>query len=196
VVPVSNLFLPSLPSPRGTPCCFLPTHHSSPAQPSPVFAAPLQAEDELVSIVPNFNSDVLSFINGDFGPFHSNLATDVPMWLALALKERHKCRIEAPLWMSADVLKSTLEEEKNRQEFSTNVPFHYIEIAHVLFNHASDNIEDVDHVRTLIEDISTARASKLRDGANSVIQETQDGDIPGAKMNGVSHMEINNIRRM
>ena len=162
----------------------------------PPFLFFFKAEDEHISIVPNFNSNVLHFLNGDFGPFHSNLATDIPIWLALALKERHKCRIEAPMWLTADILKATLEEEKNRPEFSNNVPFHYIEISHILFNHASDNIEDVDHVRTLIEDISTARAEKLRGGANQVIDLAKDGDIPGAKMNGVSHMEINNIRRM
>ena len=78
-----------------------------------------QAEDEHISIVPNFNSNVLHFLNGDFGPFHSNLAIDVPLWLALALKERRKCRIEAPMWMSIDMLKVTLAEEKTyQQQFS------------------------------------------------------------------------------
>ena len=155
------------------------------------------AEDEHISIIPNFNSNVLHFLNGDFGPFHSNLGTDVPLWLALALKERRKCRIEAPLWMSIDVLKATLAEERQHvNHFSTNVPFHYVEIAHTLFNHASDNIDDVDQVRTLIEDISSARATKLRKGANAVMQSAQDGAVGGSQLNGVSHMEINTIRRI
>ena len=80
------------------------------------------AEDEHISIIPNFNSNVLHFLNGDFGPFHSNLGTDVPLWLALALKERRKCRIETPLWMSIDVLKATLSEERQVvDQFSQNV---------------------------------------------------------------------------
>jgi GINS complex subunit 2 len=155
-----------------------------------------QAEDEHISIIPNFNSDVLHFLNGDFGPFHSDLATDVPLWLALALKDRGKCRIESPLWLSSDILKSTLEEEKRSDEFSKNLPFHYVEISHILFNHASDNIEDVDRIRTLIEDISGARATKIREGSTNLMKSTQDRDITGAMMTGVSHMEINNIRRV
>ena len=156
-----------------------PTHHNHNST---------QAEDENISIVPNFNSNVLNFLNGDFGPFTSNFPTDVPIWLALALKERHKCRIEAPLWMTPDILKSILDEEqRDTNVFSTNLPFHYLEIAHVLFNNASDNIEDVDHIRTLIEDIATARATKLRKGANSVMDlaANEEGrDVPGTKMNG------------
>ena len=65
-----------------------------------------------------------------------------------------------------------------------------------MFNHASDNIDDVDQVRTLIEDISSARATKLRKGANAVMQSAQDGAVGGSKLNGVSHMEINTIRRI
>ena len=92
--------------------------------------------------------------------------------------------------MTPDILKSILDEEqRDTNVFSTNLPFHYLEIAHVLFNNASDNIEDVDHIRTLIEDIATARATKLRKGANSVMDlaANEEGrDVPGTKMNGKS----------
>lgn len=37
---------------------------------------------------------------GDFGPFRPQIATQVPLWLAVALKKRGKCTIRAPEWMS------------------------------------------------------------------------------------------------
>lgn len=41
---------------------------------------------------------------GDLGPFNPGLPVDVPVWLALNLKQRQKCRIVPPAWM--DVGKS------------------------------------------------------------------------------------------
>lgn len=36
---------------------------------------------------------------GDLGPFNPGLSVDVPVWLALNLKQRQKCRIMPPAWM-------------------------------------------------------------------------------------------------
>ncbi|RWW28483.1 hypothetical protein GW17_00007040 [Ensete ventricosum] len=37
--------------------------------------------------------------SGDFGPFRPNIASEVPLWLAVALKKRGKCDIRAPDWI-------------------------------------------------------------------------------------------------
>lgn len=39
-------------------------------------------------------------LQGDFGPFNPSMQTSVPLWLALNLKQRQKCRIEPPSWLS------------------------------------------------------------------------------------------------
>lgn len=39
------------------------------------------------------------FPQGDLGPFNPGLPVDVPVWLALNLKQRQKCRIIPPDWM-------------------------------------------------------------------------------------------------
>ncbi|GMP29302.1 hypothetical protein CsSME_00004466 [Camellia sinensis var. sinensis] len=44
--------------------------------------------------------ETLNLICGDFGPFHPQIATQVPLWLAVALKKRGKCTIRPPEWMS------------------------------------------------------------------------------------------------
>lgn len=36
---------------------------------------------------------------GDLGPFNPGLPVEVPVWLALNLKQRQKCRIVPPEWM-------------------------------------------------------------------------------------------------
>ena len=38
---------------------------------------------------------------GDIGPFNPGLQTKVPLWLAMSLKQRQKCRIIAPDWMDS-----------------------------------------------------------------------------------------------
>ncbi|WVZ08433.1 hypothetical protein V8G54_021779 [Vigna mungo] len=62
------------------------------------------AEDEIVDIVPNLKMGPLNFICGDFGPFTPQIVTQVPLWLAIALKKRGKCSIRPPQWMSVGEL--------------------------------------------------------------------------------------------
>lgn len=85
------------------------------------------AEDELVTIVPNFSFETVnSMLLGlevccmywplstctvihtqqgvRYGPFRPNTATDVPLWLAIALKRRNRCEILKPMWLEVEVL--------------------------------------------------------------------------------------------
>ncbi|PSS32581.1 DNA replication complex GINS protein, partial [Actinidia chinensis var. chinensis] len=57
------------------------------------------AEDQMIEIVPNMRMESLNLISGDFGPFHPQISTQVPLWLAVALKKRGKCTIRPPEWM-------------------------------------------------------------------------------------------------
>ncbi|TKC44072.1 hypothetical protein EI555_002159, partial [Monodon monoceros] len=57
------------------------------------------AEKELVTIIPNFSLDKIYLIGGDLGPFNPGLPVQVPLWLAINLKQRQKCRLLAPEWM-------------------------------------------------------------------------------------------------
>ncbi|TEA28644.1 hypothetical protein DBR06_SOUSAS1470910001, partial [Sousa chinensis] len=36
---------------------------------------------------------------GDLGPFNPGLPVQVPLWLAINLKQRQKCRLLPPEWM-------------------------------------------------------------------------------------------------
>ncbi|CAI8612237.1 unnamed protein product [Vicia faba] len=125
------------------------------------------AEDEIIDIVPNLKMDPLCLVSGDFGPFTPQIVTQVPLWLAIALRRRGKCSIVPPQWMSVEKLTQVLEEERDSQEMSEHLPFHYVEISRLLFDHARDNIPDAYmlispvKVRSLIEDIRDVRFHKV-----------------------------------
>ncbi len=39
-------------------------------------------------------------MQGEYGPFNPSMATQVPLWLAVNLRKRQKCRIEPPHWLN------------------------------------------------------------------------------------------------
>lgn len=43
-------------------------------------------------------------VQGDYGPFHPNFPVKVPLWLAVMLHKRKKCRIEPPDWLQSEHL--------------------------------------------------------------------------------------------
>ncbi len=45
-----------------------------------------------VSIVPNFNEGVMYLLSGEVGPFKAGMPVTVPLWLAVNLRGRSKCR--------------------------------------------------------------------------------------------------------
>lgn len=80
------------------------------------------AEEVIVKITPKFEHPKMNFISvrriagslpmidflhpdsyqpqGDFGPFESYIETEVPLWLAIALKQSEKCQLHKPEWLS------------------------------------------------------------------------------------------------
>lgn len=84
-------------------------------------------EKQLVSIVPNFNLDMIYLISGTVGPFRAGLPVKVPIWLAVCLKQKQKCRIVSQDWMDIESLNERKEMEKmskyvnNSPKFVTNI---------------------------------------------------------------------------
>lgn len=71
------------------------------------------AENEIVQIVPTFNhTSHIHLICGSYGPFRAGLPLNVPIWVAMNLRQKKTCRILAPDWMAVDKLQERLEEEK------------------------------------------------------------------------------------
>ncbi|XP_039136636.1 DNA replication complex GINS protein PSF2 [Dioscorea cayenensis subsp. rotundata] len=157
-----------------------------------IFTAPeveFLAEDETIEIVPNIRMEALNMICGDFGPFFPQIAAQVPLWLAVALKRRGKCAIRHPEWMSVARLTQVLEAERESPREFQPLPFHYVEISRLLFDHAHDDIPDEYMVRSLIEDIRDVRFHKVESGLESI-----SGRTHAVKLKNLSAMEVNIVR--
>lgn len=121
------------------------------------------AEDTLVTIIPSISHPELLFISGTFGPLESGMPCDVPLWLAITLRKRGKCVIKMPEWMSADSLEQLVEHEKSRPMLGS-LPFHFMEIAHLLLTSANEDIQAPDRVLALLQDLEKIRMDRVRIG--------------------------------
>ncbi|KAG1676525.1 hypothetical protein FOA52_000068 [Chlamydomonas sp. UWO 241] len=152
----------------------------------------LFAEQELVTIVPNFTLDgagLLYCIGDHYGPFLANSRIDVPIWLALMLHKRKRCTVLPPEWMEKDKLAEMLDEEKSATQFFQPLPFYYVEISKLLFQSAVDAFgETFLEVTGLIESIRKVRYHKIETGLRKVT------DAITVKLNNLSAAECNMIR--
>ncbi|XP_041078205.1 DNA replication complex GINS protein PSF2 [Polyodon spathula] len=147
------------------------------------------AEKEMVTIVPNFSLDKIYLIGGDLGPFNPGLPVAVPVWLAINLKQRQKCRIIPPEWMDVEKLEEIREQERKEEAFTPIPNPYYMELTKLLLNHASDNIPKADEIRTLVKDTWDTRIAKLRLSADSFVSQQE----AHARLDNLTLMEINTI---
>ena len=66
------------------------------------------------------------------------------MWLATMLRKRHQCRIKPPEWMDATNLGNVLKDEKANATAWQQLPYHYIEIAKLLFTKAEEDFAEFE----------------------------------------------------
>jgi GINS complex subunit 2 len=68
------------------------------------------------------------------------------------------------------------------------LPYHWLELSHLLLTHATDDFDEPDTLRRLLRDLREVRMSKIRKGFRVL-----DAGA-GVKMNGVGGMEIAEVR--
>ena len=153
---------------------------SSSSSTNPYSTQEFLAESTLIEITPFFDHSQVSLIDGNYGPFVSQLPVKVPLWLAGTLKTRHMCKVSAPVWMSKDFLLTVLTHERdvlnstfyapdpNKNGYNIELPHHYVEISRIIMKWEED-IDDVHTVRTLIADIESVRASKVSTDGSSIV---------------------------
>lgn len=148
------------------------------------------AEKETVKIIPKFTHDQVFLIGGDIGPFNAGLPVTVPLWMAINLKQRQKCRIQPPDWMDVEKLTEKKQEETEAAIFQPMLNPHYMEVTKLLLTHATDDIPHADEVHTLIKDIWDLRVAKLRQSIDRFVKDQETH----ARLDNLSLMEINTIR--
>ncbi|XP_072790299.1 DNA replication complex GINS protein PSF2 isoform X1 [Taeniopygia guttata] len=124
---------------------------------------------------------------GDLGPFNPGLPVEVPVWLAINLKQRQKCRLIPPEWMDVGKLEEIRDQERKEDTFTPMPSPYYMELTKLLLNYASDNIPRADEIRTLVKDTWDTRVAKLRLSADSFVRQQE----AHAKLDNLTLMEIN-----
>ncbi|KAM0752907.1 Psf2-domain-containing protein [Meredithblackwellia eburnea MCA 4105] len=145
-------------------------------------------EDDIV-ILPTLSLPAIPSLDGPrmmYGPLKAMQRTEVPLWLALHLKKKRKCKIITPAWLTIPELEETLREELQQGGFAA-LPRHYVEISKILLEVASNDMENPDKVRILLKDIREARQSKVREGLQAI-------NSTHLAMPNLSQMELTELR--
>ncbi|CCI46922.1 unnamed protein product [Albugo candida] len=88
-------------------------------------------------------------------------------------------------------------EEEIRSDVFEPLAFHYMEISSLLLKHAAEDIEQVEHIRSLLEDLQNVRQDKIRSGLCKISNDVQSGGTAYAiQMNNIAALEINSVRRL
>jgi len=146
----------------------------------------LVATETLVDIIPLVSMERTAFISGAFCPLRPPAKASVPLWMAINLKQKKKCHIIPPDWLTVEYLQERLNEETSNTSFS-NLPFRFAEIAKVILDSASDDIQSPEKIRSLLKDLREARQAKSREG----LRELDHSDL---SLPNLCSMEINEIR--
>ncbi|GAA6048065.1 hypothetical protein JCM3770_000174 [Rhodotorula araucariae] len=129
-----------------------------------------KASEGEVEIVPSVRMNVVEGLDGrhlTYGPLIPPQKASVPLWLAVHLKKKRRCRIVAPAWLTVVELENILKLEQTQPEFS-ELPRDYLEVSKVLLEVASDDVPSPDRVRLLLKDIREARQAKVREGLGAI----------------------------
>ena len=119
----------------------------------------------------------------------------MPIWFAITLRKRLKCTIRTPDWLNLEELQSVLRYEKTQEDFY-ELPYHYIEIGSMLLDAASEDIENVDTVRSTLEDIQNVRMAKIRKGFQDIARMVREDEekVTSVNLKGMAAFEIFQIR--
>ncbi|EGG17643.1 Fructose-6-phosphate-2-kinase/fructose-2 [Cavenderia fasciculata] len=199
----------------------LNSHKDDFQQPFTSYQIEFFAEDDIITIIPNFRMEKIVFLSGTYGPFEPALPTDVPLWLAINLKKKKKCKIQYPYWLSIgmfemnryicyieseDILNSLFclfkdnLQEKYNNENKSEIKFqemhpHYIEISNLVLSTAPDDcVENVNAIRGLIEDISNRRQSKFSETMVKALQSVDVKSLSSLLIQNITQIEINRTR--
>lgn len=152
-------------------------------------------EDELVEIIPNFSSkEEIELIQGSFGPFEVNLPIQIPLWIAITLRKKGKCKIQQPKWLDIEYLKEKIEEEKKNEIEFSRLSFDFIQNGLILLKICSKNgndFEKIENIRILLEDLMNIREIKIKKGLLKI-----DNSTSGLEMANITCIEMNKYRQV
>jgi GINS complex subunit 2 len=148
----------------------------------------LAEEETFVDISPHFASEPMTFLSGTYGPFRAGMAIRVPLWLALLLNGNHMCTVHPPPWLTLSEVRKLVNEEKQNAGL-TPVPRSYMEVSMAFFTRSPSSIQNLDRVRTAVEDLWQIRVEKIR---RSLLQINTTADF--SQLPNGTRMEVHYFR--
>lgn len=147
------------------------------------------AENDPVTIIPRALMKKITLIGADVPALRANRRIDVPLWVAVILKLRGKCRIVPPPWLTLEYLERAYEEEKREpNKFLKLLPQNWMEVSKILLARAPDDMLDtVTQLRLALQDLRETRLLKI----NSGLKDLNESNFT---LTGLSLMEVNEMR--
>jgi GINS complex subunit 2 len=142
-----------------------------------------------VTIVPNFTEPSLVLMERTYGPFRAQKPIEVPLWLAVYLKNRSKCKITVPIYFYEENLVEILQNETKNKFAFYELPPEFFETFQVIFENAEDDFDNSLKIKSLIENIKQIRISKL----NTFIKSLDKKDTSFI-LNNITSYELNIFR--
>lgn len=152
------------------------------------------AESLPVTIVPNFTQgsaeDRIYLLGGEVGPFRAGIPVSVPLWAALSLRSRKKCRVRQPDFLEADRLEEALAAERESQFFTPLPSPHLFSAARLVMDAALEDLTGADRARAALKDLWDVRQAKLRRSVDAFVQS----GLQHAKLDHLQLIELNSVR--
>ncbi len=153
------------------------------------------AQEAVIEIRARFTMPAVQCIAGSFGPFTPGVDVDVPLWLALYLRQTDMCTIKVPHFLKVEYLREVLEKESNPDERTFQpLHFHFFEISALLVSHASADIVDCVEVIRLLPQLEASRRKKIDRSIAMFEAEGVSMQMPGMRLSNLVSAELRYLR--
>ncbi|OQV21018.1 putative DNA replication complex GINS protein PSF2 [Hypsibius exemplaris] len=150
------------------------------------------AEDIFVTIIPNVKFPIFYMLSGDIGPMEPNIPVEVPLWLAVHMRQRRQCRLVVPEWLSLEALMEQKDRELKLDLFGEVPGPFYVEMSQIILDNFTEEIPDSNKIRRLVKDIIDIRLSKLRGTVGLHVKKSE----MYAVVNNITQIELCSLRNL
>lgn len=148
------------------------------------------AEEELITIIPRQNLDSIKLAGWRTPRLRPLRRVEVPLWFAILLKNKSRCTIVWPDWLSEQSLDTLVKDEEDYPDRFTPLPPMWQFLALALLRVAPDDCDgDSDTIRQYLQALKEVRLSKVRDGLTRINESHM-------QMDNLGTLEVNEIRAL
>jgi len=119
---------------------------------------------------------------------------EVPLWMAVILKQKRYCSIKHPPWFSPEALSNQLKREKEDSSFHPLPSVFFWEISKRLLECAHEElpVSDLLKIKSDLDDLWSVRQTKITKGLKNVV--TSRDMIQSVELKDIGAGELNFIR--